>query len=155
MADLGGTFDANGVEPATPAEPIPAGKYLAQIVESEMVETKDKKGKFLKLVFRVIDGPAKGRKCTSRLNLINQNRQTVEIAQRELSAVSHSVGVMVFRDSAALHDIPLAIDIGLEKRSDNGAMANVIKGYEKKDVMLAPSAVAAPQATTNAPPWQR
>ncbi len=30
MADLRG-FDANKVEPATPFEPIPAGKYLAMI----------------------------------------------------------------------------------------------------------------------------
>ena len=39
MADLRG-FDANQVEPATAFDPIPAGKYLAVITESEMKPTR-------------------------------------------------------------------------------------------------------------------
>ena len=36
MARFDTTFDATGVDPATAYELLPAGKYLAQIVESEM-----------------------------------------------------------------------------------------------------------------------
>src|SRR3990172_3284342 len=39
MANLNG-FNANNVDPATDFEPIPAGKYLAVITESEMKPTK-------------------------------------------------------------------------------------------------------------------
>ena len=39
MANLNG-FDANEVDPATSFDPIPAGKYLAVIAESEMKATK-------------------------------------------------------------------------------------------------------------------
>ncbi len=48
MADLRG-FDANKVEPATPFEAIPAGKYLAMITASEMKANKAGTGRFLEL----------------------------------------------------------------------------------------------------------
>ena len=38
MANLNG-FDANQVEPTASFDPIPAGKYLAAITESEMKPT--------------------------------------------------------------------------------------------------------------------
>ncbi len=40
MASLNGTFDASGVEPAAPMELLPPGRYVAQIVQSEMQPTK-------------------------------------------------------------------------------------------------------------------
>jgi hypothetical protein len=61
MADLRG-FDANNVEPAGDFEPIPAGKYLAVITDSEMKPTKAGTGNYLQLTFQVIEGP-----CSNRL----------------------------------------------------------------------------------------
>ena len=40
MASLNGTFDATEVAPAVPLEVLPPGKYLAQLIESEMAPTK-------------------------------------------------------------------------------------------------------------------
>jgi hypothetical protein len=56
MADLRG-FDANQVEPSSDFEPVPAGKYLAVITESEMKPTKAGTGHYLQLTFAC--GPAK------------------------------------------------------------------------------------------------
>jgi len=39
MANLNG-FDANQVDPAATFDPVPAGKYVAVITESEMKPTK-------------------------------------------------------------------------------------------------------------------
>ena len=39
MADLRG-FDANQIDPASDFDPIPAGKYVAAIIASEMKPTK-------------------------------------------------------------------------------------------------------------------
>ena len=72
MANLNG-FDANNVDPATDFEPIPAGKYLAVITDSEMKPTKSGSGHYLELTFQVIDGPFKNRLLWSRLNLDNPN----------------------------------------------------------------------------------
>lgn len=46
MADLSG-FDANQVEPSNDLDPVPAGKYLAVITESEMAPNKAGTGHYL------------------------------------------------------------------------------------------------------------
>ena len=61
MANLKG-FDAATVEPATAFEPIPAGKYLVVLTNSEQKPTKSAQGSFLELTFEVIEGEFKGRK---------------------------------------------------------------------------------------------
>jgi hypothetical protein len=68
MADLMG-FNAADVEPASAPETMPAGKYVAVIVESEQERNKTGTGSFLKLVHEVYEGKFKGRKLTARLNL--------------------------------------------------------------------------------------
>lgn len=155
MADIGGTFDANTVDPSAPLDPLPAGKYLAKITESEVKETKAGNGKYLQFAFEVCDGQYKGRKTWSRLNLWNPNQQAQDIARRELSAIAHAVGVMTFRDSAALHNVPLVITVKCKKREDSGEMANEIGGYESRAALMAPPAVSAPQSVVDTPPWKR
>ena len=56
MADLG-NFNANQVEPTTEFETIPAGRYQAMIVESEMKPTKSGSGSYLQLTFQIVEGP--------------------------------------------------------------------------------------------------
>src|SRR5262245_18587775 len=111
MANLGTTFDATSVEPTKPLEVLPPGKYLAQIVNSEMRVTKDGMGQYLWLELDVLDWPHQGRKLFDRLNLVNTNPQTVEIAQRTLSAICHATGRMQVQDSEELHLIPLIADV--------------------------------------------
>ncbi|MCK4415105.1 MAG: DUF669 domain-containing protein [Candidatus Eisenbacteria sp.] len=150
MADLNG-FNANNVDPATNFEPIPAGKYLAVIIDSEMKPTKSGNGHYLELTCQVIDGPYKGRLLWSRLNLDNPSPQAVQIAQGELSAICRAVGVLQPKDSVELHNIPLLVTVKCKKRKDNGDVVNEIRGYAKKG-----AATEAPQQeTTNMPPWAR
>lgn len=85
-------FDASGVEPAAPLELLPPGKYVAQIVQSEMQPTKLGDGQMLCLELDILEGPHRGRKLWDRLNLVNRSQQTMEIAQRTLSAICHAVG---------------------------------------------------------------
>ena len=72
-------------------DPIPAGKYLAAIIESNMKPTKSGKGQYLELTFQILEGDFKGRKVWARLNLDNPSAQTVKIARGELSAISRAV----------------------------------------------------------------
>ena len=150
MANLNG-FDARNVEPAADFEPLPAGKYLAAIIESEMKPTKNGGGQYLQLTFQILEGPYKGRLVWARLNLDNTNPTTVKIARGELSAVCRAVGVMAPKDSTELHNLPLVITVRLKKRQDTGELANEIKGYASKNAEATP----APQAATSAPPWRR
>jgi len=50
MANLNG-FNAHSVEPMADFEPIPAGKYVAVITDSEMKPTKSGNGSYLELTF--------------------------------------------------------------------------------------------------------
>ncbi|MFO0992592.1 MAG: DUF669 domain-containing protein [Hyphomicrobiales bacterium] len=76
MANLG-NFDAGQVEPTSTYEVVPPGKYLAQIVASEMRVTKDGQGQYLWLELDILDGTCAGRKLFDRL--------TSSIATRRLS----------------------------------------------------------------------
>ena len=151
MSDLNG-FNANDVDPAVGFEPIPAGKYLAVITESEMKPTKKGVGNFLQLTFQILDGEFKGRLVWARLNLDNPNATTVKIARAELSAICRAVGVMAPKDSIELHNLPLLITVAHKKRQDTGEITNVIKGYAKKDA----AAPKVPTAGNNGKaPWKK
>jgi hypothetical protein len=152
MADLHG-FDANQVEPAGNFEPIPAGKYLAAIIDSEMKPTKSGDGRYLQLTFQILEGPYKNRFVWARLNLHNANETAVKIARAELSAICRAVGVLTSNDSVDLHNLPLVIHVKCKKRDDTGEIGNEIKGYAKKEAP-APAANAQPQANST-PPWRR
>ncbi|CAG0972356.1 hypothetical protein PHYC_01318 [Phycisphaerales bacterium] len=158
MATLN-NFDANNVDPSVALDPIPAGKYIAVITETEMKPTKTGGGKYLQLTFQVLDGEYKGRLVWARLNLENKSEMTVKIARGELSAICRAVGVMAPKDSIELHNIPLEINVGLKKRDDNGEFTNVIKGYTKKGSNggggAAGARVPVGVGPGGTPPWKR
>ena len=151
MAQL--DFNAANVEPATEYEPLPAGKYLAEITASEMKATKSGNGTYLELEFTVLDGDCRGRKVWDRLCLSHPNNLTQKIAQGKLSAICRAVGVMQPRDSAELHNLPLVVTVKCKNRKDTGEITNEIKGYARRE-----SAAGQPQqapVTDNTAPWNR
>lgn len=151
MANLHG-FDANHVDPVTNFEPLPAGRYQAAIVDSEMKPTKAGTGNFLQLTFQVLDGPHKGRLLWARLNLDNPNSTAVQIARAELSAICRAVGVMAPRDSTELHNLPLLVSVRCKRRADTGEITNELCGYSKKE---APTPQTPPANGSATPPWRR
>ena len=150
MSSLKG-FDANKVEPATPFEAIPAGKYLAVISASEMKPNKAGTGQFLQLVFTIIEGELRNRQVWARLNLENPNELAMKIAQAELSAICRAVGIMAPNDSVELHNLPLVIRVKCKRRKDTDEISNEIGGYEKREAITGKPQ----QAQTNTPPWRR
>jgi hypothetical protein len=133
MAQLGMNFDATQIEPSTGAglPLVPPGKYLVHMVASEMRPTKDGTGNFLYVEFDILEGPYQGWKLVDRLNLINPNPQTVQIAQRTLSAICHAVGVMSVNDSNQLHARRMAVDVRVEEGKGQYRDSNRIVAYMK------------------------
>ena len=66
-------FNARNVAPELPRYPVPAGVYLAQVIESDVVATKNGGGQMLKLTHEILDGPCKGRRVWSNINVANQS----------------------------------------------------------------------------------
>ena len=132
MARFDTAFDATGIEPTTGYDVLPAGKYRAQIVESEMRVTRNGMGQFLWLMLDIIEGPYQGRKLFDQLNLVNRNEQTVEIAQRTLSAICHAVGQVHVSDSEQLHFKPLIVTLKVEPA---GTSTNALLNFESDFVL--------------------
>ena len=113
MAYLG-HFDATTVTPQAEFTALPSGEYLMAITESDMKDTKSRTGRYLQLTLSVINAAVQehiGRKVFVRLNLENANQQAVDIAQRELSAICHAVGVLQCQDSQQLHNLPMCCKV--------------------------------------------
>jgi hypothetical protein len=146
-------FNAQEVEPQSSFDPIPAGEYTAMITDSEMKPTKNGAGEYLQLVFDICDGEHEGRKVFARLNLNNPNQTAVEIAQRELSAICHAVGVLTPNDSSDLHDKPMTIKVKI-RQSPGYDPQNEISAY--KALGGSPgggSATTKPKASKK--PWEK
>ena len=152
MANLNG-FNAHDVDPTTPFDPVPAGKYLAAVTASEMKPTKAGDGRFLELELTILEGPAKGRKVWDRLCLVHPNPEAVKIARSNLSALCRAVGVMQPKDSVELHNLPLLVTVKCKKRDDTDEMTNEVRGYARKEAAAGQPQQAAP--TDSTPPWKR
>ena len=148
MAIFAQTFDANSVEPSN-FDVFPAGKYLAQIVASEMRPTKDGRGQYLFLELDILEGQFAGRKLFDRLNLVNDNPDTVDIATRTLSSICRATGQMQVKDSEQLHLIPLIADVRVRPPKGQYGESNSIR-YLPRNAAAAP-ATRAPVAYASAP----
>lgn len=142
-------FDASTVQPSEGFTPIPAGRYLAVINDSDMRASAG--GQYLQLEFEIIEGDYTGRKLWSRLNLIHTNPNAVKFARADLSAICRAVNVMKLTDSIQLHNLPMVVVVKLKKDKETGEMRNEIRGWEPKGSGAAPVA-AAPQAKA---PWAK
>lgn len=150
MPNLNG-FDANTVEPVeSNFEPIPAGKYLSVIRDSQE-KTSQKGHTYLSLEFEILDGQYRGRKLWANLNLSHPDADVVKFARAELAEICKAVGVLKPADSAQLHNLPLLITVKVVNRKDTGDLQNRIRGYARKE-----AAQGQPQqAPTSTPPWRR
>jgi hypothetical protein len=126
-------FNAEDYEPMGSFSPLPVGEYLVVISASEMKDTKTGRGKYLQLVYDVVDGDYQGRHLFDRLNLVNENETAQKIAQQALSAICRAVGVMHPKDSEELHDKPFVVKVGIRAATEQYQESNIIKGYETKD----------------------
>ena len=147
MAIFAQTFDANSVEPSN-FDVYPAGKYLSQIVSSEMRPTKDGRGQYLFLELDILEGQFAGRKLFDRLNLVNDNPDTVDIATRTLSSICRATGQMQVKDSEQLHLIPLIADVRVRPPKGQYGESNSIRYLPRN---AAAPATRAPVAYASAP----
>lgn len=143
MAQL--SFDATQVAPQESINPIPAGVYLAQAIESDVRPLKSGMGRSLSITFQVLEGQYINRKVFANLNIEHRGSAEAErIAQSQLSALCHAVGVLKPQDSTALHMKPVRIRVKIRKdESGQYGDKNEVTGYEAAQGGLPPPAAAA------------
>jgi hypothetical protein len=141
------TFDASTIEPAGDFKPIPEGDYPCIITAASEAPTKAGTGLVGVFSLQVASGEYKGRKLTKRVNLRNPNPTTVEIGQKELSAICRAINLM--RPKGWQSFVGQTVTFHVTVRPYNDKLTNEVGG-----VVLGGDAPAAPVSPQSAgPAW--
>lgn len=108
-------FNSNEHNPSQSFDPLPAGWYVAQVVNSEIKPTAKPGGARLNLQFKILNAPAAGRVVFGGYNIKNDNPIAVEIAMNELAALSNAIATPVWTDSEQLHGKPFHLKLKIVK----------------------------------------
>ena len=130
MAQLNGVFNADEYEDLGSFDPIPRGEYPMIITASDLKETKDRQGKYIKFEQTIIDGEYKGRKVWNNINIVNKNPVAVEIAEKTLATLIRAVGKKVVADTQELHGIPFTGVVGIQPATDDYPASNKMVTYK-------------------------
>ena len=132
MAQLMQFFDATQIQPDYGFSPLPVGIYDVRITDSEVKQNAAGTGGYLRLKFECVDGINAGGTGFMLINLYSQSEKAKEIAQRQLSAICHSTGILMLQDSVQLHGQVIRVDVRLQADGYGGE-----KGYtEVKNIIM-------------------
>lgn len=167
MAQLGQLGDLSGAQVSNGFEPVPAGSYRAQVIETELRQTKAGNGQYIRATFEILDGPHAGKKIFTNYNIAHSNPQTQEIGRGQLKAFltySGHPNPNMLRNTEEMHGRPVIINVIVKAGSGEYGPSNEIKSYAAVGAGAAkpaaaagfaapkPPAAAAAPAATAAPP---
>ncbi len=145
-------FDSSQHEPDVGFQPVPGGTYIAHITNSDKREAKTGNGWYLWFEFEIREGPHKGRKLFTNLNLGNVNAETVRIAKGQFSALCRAAGkVGRVSDTQEVHLVPMEIKVTERPAKDGYEASNDIRGFRP----VAVTAGGPPPATSQQAPAQQ
>lgn len=129
MAKLPEQFNAEDVEPSVEFSILPAGEYIVEIVDADLMQS-DSGGQYVQVEYELIDceknGAYVGRHYWDRFNLVNDNLTAVEIAQRQFSSLCRAIGKMIVDDTDELLNTPA---LGLKIKVNKASKKQIDAGY--------------------------
>lgn len=142
--------------PAQDFDPIPEGKYTAEITGAEVKPTKDGTGQYINLKFSVTGPTHAGRVVFSIVNIQNKNQQAEEIGLRQLKELRTACGIASLRDTDELLGKMVRIKVKIQKSEQYGDK-NTVAGFESVSGGTMPTGTPAsqPAASSSTPPWAR
>lgn len=123
MNELLSVFDATQIDPSQGASSLPVGRHVVVLVGAEVRANKNEDGGLVAFTARITQGPQAGLQGGFILNLYHQSQTTREIAERQMSALCHVVGVFNVKQLNALFNIEFVIDV--TPQADNPKYVNV------------------------------
>lgn len=137
MARISHNIDENE-EVTTDFDPLPDGVYMAHVIESDMVPTKNGTGEMLKLTHEILQEPYVGRRIWTNLNIVNASAEAQKIGRGQLSSLCKACGkIGTVEDSLEVHEIPHLIKLKTEEGKGEYKAKNKIVGYYPKNSPLA------------------
>lgn len=151
MAGFG--FNHENVEPSVGFDVLPAGKYIAQIIQADDKELKNGNGRMTAVRFEITEGKFAKRLFFANLCYKHTNPDTQRYAQADIKAIINAclgAGAQC-TDWEQLKNIPIEISVKVSRRKDTDEMQNEIKGYKPKAKQVASPP---PNGATPPPPEQ-
>lgn len=99
-------------EPIEKYEEIPEGSYRCEIIQTDVMTTKDGHGRYISLRFRITEGAYKGRLIFQRITTLNRSDDAMRIGKKHLSLLCYSIGIESFDDTDELLNYETIISIG-------------------------------------------
>jgi hypothetical protein len=162
MAQLSQPFNPNAVEADERSfDPMPAGTYTFEVVESTIKPTKAGTGQYIELTLRVAEGQFENRRLWERINFMNENAKVQTIGQQQLKALCDACGIQgELEDTQQLHGILFNGKVAIEQdKTGQYGPRNTIRAFSPYGATQAPAAPSpAPRAAApaaGARPWQR
>ena len=121
-------FDASKVSPLGVFDPLPAGDYVVQITDGDMVKASTG-GTLIKLTFTVMSGPYKNRKIFENLSVKHDNKTTEEISLRALSAICRAINNVHPKVVEDLFNIPFVVRVSIKSATGTFPACNNCRGY--------------------------
>ena len=144
--------DAQGASSGT-FEPIPAGRYLCLIKQTDQKDTRNKTGKYVEVEFEVMKGNFQRRKLWARLNVHNQSAEAQRIGREQFNALKLAAGKERVEATEELHGKLVVCIVAIE--DGNRGPQNQVTGFlqataqDSKNVSSsAPPARTRPAATS-------
>lgn len=138
------SMDLSNVQEMQGNSPIPPGEYNIKIINSEYKESRSGNGGYLRMQYKVVDGPMIGRSVFDNLNLWHSDQKTREISQSRLKAIAKAIrhpNPSFIRNTDELIGHQMNIRVSIKDDFNN------VKAY--KESMVQPSI---PQPQTQTPP---
>lgn len=142
-------YDCSGVKPGLDFEALPAGEYLAHIVESDVKESKSGEAMLI-MSWMVTDGDYAGQRVFDSMMLTGKGS---DFGKRKLVTIADVLDYPNpnnVEETEDLHGVPCLIEVGFG--TGDYKEKNQIKNYKKAPSTAPRSAVAPAAAQNTAPP---
>ena len=114
-------------------ETLEEGWYLAEITKSILKTTQDKKGKYIAMTFKGLEGDAEDRLLYTNLNIVNNSKIAVRIARADLKGICDAVGFEgELEDTEDLHNIPMWVKVSVKPATSQWPAKNELKAFKSE-----------------------
>lgn len=141
------------VEASNDFEPIPPGEYILKVSQTELKNTKDGYGQYIKVAFTVVGPKYEGRKIFTNFNIRNHSQDAERIGASQLKSLVIAGGVQEpLVDTDQLIGATVSARVTVEKSKDpQYGDQNRVSRYQPVNAPSMPAAAPAVHASAAAP----
>ena len=143
---------------------LPAGWYTASITETDVKDTKDGRGKYIKVRYDITGPTHQGRVVFGNLNIQNPSSEAERIGRQQFGDLLRSLGMDRIQDTDQLVGGNVQVKVGIRKdKTGQYEDQNDIRGFKAPEsggtiIQQAPKmtkTATAPAVKAATPPWKK